>query len=205
MLDNKTMFIAVEGPVGVGKSTVAKGLAACRKSEVLLESFDSNPFLAAFYEDPTANAIETEFTFLCLHFHQLKIRVKAVSRGELITDFHLGKDLLYAELNLKDPKMLRVFRLLYGLLTEQVPEPTLLVCLSASTDLLIERIRKRNRGFELRVDTAYYAKLNATYEKFFEQHPGRKLRISMDEWDFVETPDLYRKLSRLIDKQMKVR
>src|SRR6266498_3501000 len=109
MSDIETMMIAVEGCVGVGKSTVAKGLAAFRRSEVLFESFESNPFLPAFYEDPVANATETEFTFLCLHFHQLRTRTKAASMGELITDFHLGKDLLYAELNLKDAKTLRVF------------------------------------------------------------------------------------------------
>lgn len=199
------MLIAIEGSVGVGKSTVAKGLAACRKSAVLFESFESNPFLPAFYDDPVSFATETEFTFLLLHFHQLRPHSKAPSKRELITDFHLGKDLLYAELNLKDAKMLRMFKQLYALLTAQVTRPALLVCLSASTKILIDRIRRRKRDFELRVDPAYYSELNTAYERFFNQYDGRKLQISMDEWDFIKTPDLYPKLSLLIDKQLKTR
>ena len=202
MAEIKTMFIAVEGCVGAGKSTVAKGLAAFRNSDLVSESFESNPFLSAFYENPQANATETEFTFLCLHFHQLKTRRNAAPTGEKIADFHLGKDLLYAELNLKDAKTLRVFKHLYAVLAKQVPTPTLLICLSASTALLTDRIRQRKRGFELKVDPVYYAELNAAYERFFEQYDGRKLKVSMDEWDFVRTPALFRKLSRLVDQRL---
>jgi deoxyguanosine kinase len=197
------MFIAVEGCVGVGKSTVAEGLAAYRHSEALLESFEKNPFLPAFYQDPLTHATETEFTFLCLHFHQLKRWSKDFSNGELIADFHLGKDLLYAELNLKDARVLRVFKQLHKLLNRGVPKPTILVCLSASTTLVVDRIRNRKRGSELEIDPVYYAKLNARYEKFFAQYRGRKLKISMDEWDFVKMPDMYRRLSHSIDKQIK--
>jgi deoxyguanosine kinase len=197
------MFIAVEGCVGVGKSTVAEGLAAYRRSEALLESFENNPFLPAFYQDPVAHATETEFTFLCLHFHQLKSRSKIASAGELIADFHLGKDLLYAELNLNDSKVLNVFKQLFSLMKRGVPKPTILVCLSATTTLVIDRIRNRKRGCELDIDPNYYAKLNARYEKFFAQYRGRKLKISMDEWDFVKVPDMYRRLSRSIDKQIR--
>lgn len=193
------MFIAVDGCVGVGKSTVAKGLAAYRKSEVLFESFEKNPFLEAFYEDPAAHATETEFTFLCLHFHQLRTCAEVASRSELITDFHLGKDLLFAKLNLKDPRLLRLFRELHQLMEEQVSKPTVLVCLSASTELLTTRIRDRKRRFELQADSSYYAQLNEEYERFFDRCKGPKLRISMDEWDFIQTPSLYRKLSEQID------
>src|ERR1035437_4700187 len=101
------MLIAIEGCVGAGKSTVVKGLAAFRSSKLLLEDFESNPFLRAFYEDPVGNAVETEFAFLFLHFHQLKGQVEAASRSEVIADFHLGKDLLYADLNLKDMRAKR--------------------------------------------------------------------------------------------------
>jgi deoxyguanosine kinase len=93
------MLIVVEGCIGAGKSTVAKGLAAHRKSEALFEAFDSNPFLPAFYDDPAANAIETEFTFLLLHFHQLKKNGETILKSEVITDFNIEKDLLYANLN----------------------------------------------------------------------------------------------------------
>lgn len=196
------MFIAVDGCVGVGKSTVVKGLAEHRKSEALFESFESNPFLPSFYDDPKGFATETEFTFLCLHFHQLKTRASTISKGEVIADFHLGKDLLYAGLNLVDAKTLGIFKQLYGLFAEQIPQPTLLVCLSASSKLLIRRIMDRKRDFELKVDPQYYVSLNFAYEKFFHGYTGPKLKIAMDDWDFVKTPALFPRLSQLIDEQI---
>lgn len=196
------MLIAVDGCVGVGKSTVAKGLAAYRKCEVLLETFESNPFLSAFYGDPQKYATETEFTFLCLHFHQLRTSMEKVSNREVVADFHLGKDLLYADLNLRDPRTLHLFKELHGIFAGQVPEPSVLICLSASSQLVTERIRQRNRDFELKVDPAYYEDLNAAYERFFDDYPWRKVKISMDEWDFIESPELYQKLSDLLEKQI---
>src|SRR5438552_6480349 len=184
------MLIAIEGCVGVGKSTVAKGLASCRGSKLLLEDFESNPFLRAFYEDPIHNATETEFAFLLLHFHQLKSEIDAASSSEVIADFHLGKDLLYADLNLEDARAKRLFRKLYDLCLEKTPRPALIILLSATTDLLVERIRARKRPFELEIDSGYYGSVNTAYEEYFVQYSGKKLRIPMDEWDFVKDPAL---------------
>jgi deoxyadenosine/deoxycytidine kinase len=197
------MLIAVEGCVGSGKSTVAKGLAACRRSRILLEEFEKNPFLSGFYQDPIGNNPETEFTFLLLHFHQLKSEAETISGHEVISDFHLAKDLLYAELNLKDAAERRVFLDLYGLLAARIPAPALMICLSASDSLLIERIRRRNREFESGIDASYYEGVNAAYERFFSRYEGPKLRICMDDWDFARSPALYAELSRLTDQQIK--
>ncbi len=196
------MLIAIEGCVGAGKSTVAKGLAAYRGSKLLLEDFEINPFLRAFYQDPVGNALETEFTFLLLHFHQLKSQAEAASISELIADFHLGKDLLYADLNLRNPSERRVFGELYELCLERIPRPELMIFLSATTDLLIDRIRERKRDFELAVDAAYYAAVNAAYEHIFSLYPGKKLRVPMNEWDFVKDPDLYKRLAALVDEEL---
>lgn len=196
------MLIVVEGCIGAGKSIVAKGLAQKRKSAALFEQFESNPFLSAFYEDPVAHATETEFAFLLLHFHQLKVQRHAILRDETIADFHLGKDLLYANLNLNDSKARQLFSDLFELLSSQVPQPALMICLSASTELLVERIRERNRDMEMKLDSSYYAKINAAYEKFFRETSFRKIKISMDEWDFVGKPALFEKLSILIDEQL---
>jgi|SRR5579862_3183135 len=196
------MLIAVEGCVGAGKSTVARGLAALRKSNLLLEDFEANPFLRAFYEDPTEHAVETEFAFLLLHFHQLKAQAVAASGQELIADFHLGKDLIYADLNLKETRARRVFTELYELCAERIPEPTLVIFLSATTDLLLQRIRARNRDFELEIDRDYCDAVNAAYESFFERYQGKKLRVRMDDWNFVEEPALYKKLASLIDGEL---
>jgi deoxyadenosine/deoxycytidine kinase len=199
------MLIAIEGCVGVGKSTVAKGLAACRNSELLLEDFDSNPFLRTFYGDPVGTAIETEFAFLLLHFHQLKGQVGAISESEVIADFHLGKDLLYADLNLKDARARRLFRGLYAFCLDKTPRPALMIFLSATTDLIIERIRRRRRDFELEIDPGSYAAVNTAYEKLFRRYAGKKLRVPMDEWDFVEDPALYQRLASLADGELTIK
>lgn len=196
------MLIAVEGCVGVGKTTVAKGLAGKRGSKLLLENFESNPFLRAFYEDPVQNAIETEFSFLLLHFHQLKNLATIPLTSEVVTDFHLGKDLLYADLNLKDSRTKRLFRELYECLFESIPSVSVMIYLSASTDLLVKRIRARNRDFELEIDPEYYGRVNIAYERYFATYPAKKLRISMDEWDFVNNPHLFERLALLVDGEL---
>jgi deoxyadenosine/deoxycytidine kinase len=196
------MLIVIEGCVGAGKSTVAQGLAACRSSKLLLEDFERNPFLRAFYENPTENATETEFAFLLLHFHQLKSQADAASGSEVVADFHLGKDLLYADLNLKDTRAKRLFGELYELCLEKTPRPALMIFLSATTDLIVERIRARKRDFELEIDAGYYGLVNAAYEEYFTRYRGKKLRIPMDEWDFVKDPDLYKRLGSLVDGEL---
>jgi deoxyguanosine kinase len=195
------MFIAVEGCVGAGKSTVASGLATYRQSSLVLERFEENPFLDAFYDDPTANATETEFMFLLLHYHQLKRQFQSATH-ELISDFHFGKDLLYAELNFKEVKTLMIFKDLYDFLNGQLPHPDLLIGLSATTDLIVERIRKRNREMEIKIDHEYYARVNSIYQNFFASYLGRKLVIPMDEWDFLRTPARYAELSRMVDAEL---
>jgi deoxyguanosine kinase len=196
------MLIVIEGCVGAGKTTVARGLAAWRNAKLLTEDFENNPFLRAFYDDPVGNATETEFAFLLLHFHQLKNQAGASSRSEFVTDFHLGKDLLYAELNLKDNREKRLFSELYDLCVEKTPHPDLMIFLSATTDLLVERIRARKRDFELGIDPAYYGLVNAAYEEYFTRYGGKKLRIPMNEWDFVKDPDLYERLGSLVEGEV---
>jgi deoxyguanosine kinase len=194
------MMIVIEGCVGAGKSTIATALALLRNSNVLLEDFEANPFLRAFYKDPFANAMETEFAFLLLHFHQLKTQVRLASPAEIVADFHLGKDLLYADLNLSDSRVKPLFVELYNICREKTPQPDLMICLSASTDLLVERIRRRKREFETSINHEYLDAVNMAYEELFAQYRGRKLRLRMDEWDFVKEPYLLNGLSSMIDE-----
>lgn len=196
------MFIALEGCVGAGKSTVATGLAAHRDSTLLLEQFEQNPFLPLFYENTAEYATETEFMFLLLHYHQLKRQMPKMATRELISDFHIGKDLIYAALNFSDQETLDHFNKLFDFLTEQLPPPDLLICLSASTDLIVDRIRKRDRRFELKVESSYYERINSEYQTFFKSYSGRKMIIPMDEWNFLESPDLYDDLSAMIDTEL---
>jgi deoxyadenosine/deoxycytidine kinase len=199
------MLIAIEGCLGVGKSTVAIGLASFRGSRTLLEDFESNPFLRAFYQDPGGTAMETEFAFLLLHFHQLKTNAQSIGQGEIVSDFHLGKDLIYADLNLPDRRARQTFGDLYALCLEKASVPDLLVFLSCTDDLLIKRIRERDRDFEQQVDADYYASINSAYEEFYSRYEGRKISIAMDDWDFVKAPELYSTLSELVDRELAVR
>ena len=196
------MLIAIEGCLGAGKTTVARGLAGYRNSEVVLEAFETNPFLRAFYDDPVGNALETEFAFLLLHYHQLKAHANLAASSEVIADFHLGKDLLYADLNLKDQNARRLFDALYEVCLPRTPKPALMVYLAAPTGLVIDRIRMRSRDYELEIDHGYYAAVNGAYEELFESYQDDKIRISMEEWDFVKDPSLYDRLALMIDEAL---
>jgi deoxyguanosine kinase len=195
------MLITIEGCIGAGKTTIAKGLAEFRKSNLLLERFEEHPFLKLFYENPSETATETEFAFLLLHYSQLR-SLSLIPQKETVADFHLSKDLLYAELNLTDSRTKAGFLHLYEYFAERVIPPTILVYLSAKTDLIMERIYERNRDFESGVDPAYYELVNNAYDKLFLNYAGTKLRIPMEEWDFVKKPILYRDLSVLIERQL---
>jgi deoxyadenosine/deoxycytidine kinase len=193
------MLIVVEGCVGVGKSTVAKGLAAVRHSEAFLERFDENPFLNVFYQDPVENALETEFAFLLLHYHQLKALNHKSGAVESIADFCFDKDLLYAKLNLTDSEFVEMFRNLHGALAARIPEPDLMICLTATNDLVLSRIRTRNRPAEQQIDPSYYTRLNSAYSKFFSEYRRPKLFVNMNEVDFLKEPSSFRRLSDRID------
>ncbi len=122
--------------------------------------------------------------------------------SEVIADFHLGKDLLYADLNLKDMRARRLFGELYELCLEKTPLPALLIFLSARTELLMERIRARKRDFELEIDPRYFAAVNNAYEEFFERYPAKKLRVAMDKWDFARDESLYKRLASQVDREL---
>ena len=139
--------------------------------------------------------------FFCT-FISSKGCVTGPSASDVVADFHLGKDLLYAELNLKDSRTKALFRELYERLAESIPSVAVMVYLSASSDLLLQRIRARNRDFELEIDPEYYRLLNAAYEEYFTIYPGKKLRVPMDEWDFVNDPQLYERLTALVNGEL---
>lgn len=197
------MLIAIDGPIGVGKSTVANGLAAFRRSALLLERFQTHPFLESFYEDPIENALETEFAFLLLHYHQIKGASSAIGLSEVVSDFHLEKDLVYADLNLRNERIRSTFQDLFDICADKTPNPKLLILLSASDDLLIERIRLRNRAFEQNADAAYYSALNDAYKRYPFKRADRVISILMDEWDFIQHPELFSDLSHMVERELK--
>jgi deoxyadenosine/deoxycytidine kinase len=193
-------IIAFEGCVGAGKTTLAEGVAAVRATQLLLEDFSAVPFLEAFHRDPMGCALETEFAFLLQHYHQLRLATKEWT--EIIADFTLAKDLLYAEMNITNAQERAIFVDLFRLLEKRLPAAALTVFISASDELILHRICERARSFELAADPAYYRKLNRMYERFFSDYPGKILRIRADEVDFLADPKLFGWLSKQIDQAL---
>ena len=193
-----TRQIAVEGCIGAGKTTWAKALADVRRSSLILEEFDKNPFLPEFYADPVGNVLETELQFLLIHYHQLK-RIPAKDGTETITDFAYDKDAIFADLNLPEASEKDMFRRLYRFLAARLRAPDLVIYLRASDDLIFERIRQRNRSMEQDIDTAYFAKLNRAYDDFFVRFAGPHYVIDANQLDCVRQPELVTKVSEAID------
>lgn len=197
------MMIAVEGCIGVGKTTVAKQLAAFRRTGVLLEMFEQNPFLQAFYQTPEIASVETEFCFLLLHYHQVKMQfLGSESEGDIVADFCLSKDLLYSDLNLRNSPYQGIFEQLYSKLAAEIPKPDLMVCLSAPDDLILDRISQRNRTLEHEMNAAYFKRLNGAYQSYFERMSCKRIVLDMAVWDFVQEPTLAGRLSEMVDAEL---
>jgi len=193
------MYIVLEGCIGSGKTTIAKLLEAERNSDLILEQFEGNPFLKKFYLNPLLYALETELAFVLIHYHQVFHELKQVKNGEYISDFHISKDLLFAEMNLNN-KDLTIFKNLYTALTERLPVPDVVVCLQCSDELILKRVEERKRNIETQTTPQYFIKLNRLYEKYFKEIEWPKVLISMDEHDFVKDPSCTDRLSQEIDK-----
>jgi len=193
------MYIAVEGCIGSGKTTVAKLLAAERKSNIILEQFEGNPFLKQFYLNSSKYALETELAFVLIHYHQMFHELQQLKNEEYIADFHISKDLLFAEMNLSK-KDLIIFKNLYTALTERLPVPDVIVCLQCSDKLILERVKQRNQGSEHRIDPEYFLKLNKLYDNYFAEAKIPKIEVDMNKLNFVSSPECITWLSDKIDE-----
>ena len=192
------LHIAIDGCIGVGKTTLATKLADARKANLVLEDFEKNPFLSDFYLDPAAHVLETELQFLLLHYHQLK-KIPQTPAGETITDFTFFKDMVFAEMNFRDAAEKAVFNRLYEFLLWRLPAPDLVIYLRGSDDLVIERIRQRNRSIEQVIDVDYFKKLNKAYADHFSRLKGPIYAINADDFDCVNDPEALHSICAAID------
>lgn len=160
-------YIVVEGPIGVGKTTLSRRLARSLGSELMLEVPAENPFLERFYGAPRQYALPTQLHFLFQRVRQLEqLNQEDMFRPAWICDFFLDKDLLFAELNLDDDE-LNLYRQVYTSLSPNAPTPDLVVFLQAPVGVLIDRIRKRGINFEQQVSYEYLEQLVDSYASFF--------------------------------------
>lgn len=186
------MYIAFEGVIGVGKTTLARLLQPAFEAQVLLEEFEENPFLAKFYEDRARYAFQTQIFFLLSRYDQQRYKVPGVLRqGEsLLADYTFDKDALFARINLLGDE-LDTYDRLHQALAEKIPVPDLVVYLRADTEVLMRRIALRDRAYERNMERAYIQELNEVYEHFYTTQRWRApvLAVDTNELDYVRDGD----------------
>jgi deoxyadenosine/deoxycytidine kinase len=186
-LESGARYIAVEGPIGVGKTALARRLATEFGSELILEGVDDNQFLGKFYEDPARYALHAQLFFLLERYRQqqaLDHRVLAV-RGA-VADYLFAKDAIFAGVTLQEEELV-LYRQVYQLLDAQIPKPDLVIYLEARPEILLERIKKRGRDFERAIDADYLARLTEAFRSFFYDYSETPLLvINCSDIDFVE-------------------
>lgn len=187
------MYIAIEGVIGVGKTTLARLLQPAFNSELLLEVFEENPFLSDFYKDRERYAFQTQIFFLLSRYHQQRRSVPGIlkSGASLIGDYTFEKDALFAHINLEGDELDMYYRV-HEALAEKIPVPDLIVYLRAETDVLMQRIAQRDRPYERNMERAYIDELNRAYEVFFGDHVSRRspvLALDTNHLDYVRRPD----------------
>ncbi len=184
------MYIAIEGVIGVGKTTLARLLQPQFNAEILLEIFEENPFLSDFYGDRARYAFQTQMFFLLSRYHQQRRSVpELLAKNEnLLSDYTFAKDSLFARINLEGDE-LDMYGRVHEALAEKIKHPDLLVFLRAKTKTLMERIEMRDRPYERDMENAYIAELSETYADFFSKPYNNTpvLTIDTDNLDFVRS------------------
>jgi len=184
------MYLAIEGVIGVGKTSLARLLQPVFNAELLLEVFEENPFLSDFYSDRHRYAFQTQIYFLLSRYRQQHHAVpEALTNGDLIADYTFAKDALFAGLNLTGDEI-ETYQLVHNALAERIPLPDLIVYLRVSTEVAMQRISMRDRSYERNMEVSYIEELNVAYEDFFNQNDGLPvLFIDSTALDFVFHPN----------------
>lgn len=185
----QNLYIAIEGPIGVGKSTLARLMQKDFQAKLLMEVFEENPFLDKFYADRAKYAFQTQIFFLLSRYRQQSAIQQILQSSNIISDYTFAKDRLFAHLNLQGDE-LEMYERLHALLAEKIILPDLVVYLRAKTDILMERIAVRDRIYERDMDRDYIEALNQAYERFFAAYTLTPLLvIDTDNLDIVRRPE----------------
>ncbi|MEJ2115835.1 MAG: deoxynucleoside kinase [Gammaproteobacteria bacterium] len=188
-------YIVVEGPIGVGKTSLAQRLSDEFSSTLLLEHVEENPFLERFYQNPREAALSTQLYFLLQRTKQLhEFKQADIFSPVRVADFLIEKDRLFAQVTLNASEY-ELYEQIYSHLTIDAPKPDLVVYLQAPVEVLLQRIRKRGRGYERLVETAYLEQLNEAYAKFFyDYNDAPCLIVNASDIDFINNDKDYEQL-----------
>ncbi|MFB5268684.1 deoxynucleoside kinase [Paenibacillus enshidis] len=193
-------FIAVEGPIGAGKTTLASMLSTELNIPILKEIVEENPFLDKFYQNIDEWSFQLEMFFLCNRYKQLEdTDLQYIAQDKpVISDYHIYKNLIFAERTLKGIKREK-YRQIYHILTDDLPKPNIILYIRANLDTLLYRISKRGRDFEEQIDPAYLQQLIEDYDtamaSLAEREPATIIvPINGSEVDFVEHPEQFARI-----------
>ncbi|QDP38784.1 deoxynucleoside kinase [Radiobacillus deserti] len=185
-------FIAVEGPIGVGKTSLANKLSSHFQFHLLKEIVEENPFLGKFYDDIEEWSFQTEMFFLCNRYKQLEdIESNYLSKGKpVIADYHIAKNMIFARRTLNE-KHLAKYENIFNILTEDMPKPNMVIYLDASLETLLERIQMRGRDVEQNIQASYLQQLSLDYNHFMNHFETENsdipvVRLNGDQLDFVK-------------------
>jgi deoxyadenosine/deoxycytidine kinase len=192
-------YIVVEGPIGVGKTSLTRSLAKRFGARSVFEMVEENPFLASFYQDRNKYAFQTQLFFLLSRFKQQQDLFQQDLFSQVtVSDYLFAKDRIFASITL-DPNELALYERVYEHLGPRVMKPDLVIYLQARLDVLLARIRKRGREFERKFDPEYLAELARTYNDFFHRYDETPLLvINTSDIDFVESEKDFEELIRAI-------
>jgi deoxyadenosine/deoxycytidine kinase len=187
---NQFDFIAIEGVIGAGKTSLAKLLAKRHGAKLVLEEFEENPFLPKFYEDMDRYAFQTQLSFLASRFHQQqKIQNKELFHELVLTDYLFDKDRIFARVNLAGDEM-ALYDKIFSIMNLKTPKPDLVVFIQCTVERLLYNIEMRNREYEQNIDPVYLQELNDVYNQFFHHYDRSPLMIiNASEIDFVNDKD----------------
>tara|TARA_B100000427_G_scaffold301012_1_gene283886 strand:- start:119 stop:757 length:639 start_codon:yes stop_codon:yes gene_type:complete len=195
-------YIAIEGPIGVGKTSLAKMIADKLNARKIFEDFKKNPFLEDFYEDPENNALQTQIWFLLQRYQQQKEikQLDAFQKG-VVTDYMFEKDRLFAEFTLRSQAEFELYSSVADIFEKDIIKPDMVVYLQAETPRLMKNIKQRGRDFEKGVTSAYINQVNEKYQEFFVNYDERPLLvINANNIDFVNNSDDFDNLLEVIQE-----
>lgn len=196
-------YIAIEGPIGVGKTSLAKMIAERLNARIVFEDFKKNPFLEEFYEDPENNALQTQIWFLLQRYQQQQKKIKQVDvfQKGVVTDYMFEKDRLFAQFTLRSQAEFELYSSVADFFEKDIIKPDMVVYLQAETPRLMKNIKQRGRDFEKGVTSAYINQVNEKYQEFFVNYDERPLLvINANNIDFVNNSNDFDNLLEVIQE-----